>query len=151
MTEHSKFSTLLREPLLHFLLIGAGIFFLYAQLDSIEENEKDKIVITKDKIKELALEFSQAEGRAPKADEMEKKLANAIREEVLYREAIAIELDKDDMIIRRRLIEKMKYLFEDVSMVDDPSDEVLEEENKAFYEGLKSRYEIIVDDEAGIE
>lgn len=184
MIEHSKFSTLLREPLLHFLLIGIGIFFLYAQLDSTEESQKDKIIITKEKIATLTLGFSQGEGRQPVADEIQKKLTEEIREEMLYREAMAISLDKDDMIIRRRLIEKMKYLFEDLMFIEDPSDEALqrylqnnietfrdssgsvpeyskikdrlktewirqqqEKENAAFYEGLKSRYEIILDDE----
>ncbi len=100
---------------------------------------------------------------------------------MLSREAIALGLDKDDRIIRHRLAQKMQYLFEDVAMVDEPSDEVLkayfqennasfnnkedteyskvkqqlksewlakeqQKENKIFYEDLKSRYEIILDD-----
>ena len=183
MTEHFKFSTLLREPLLHFLLIGAGIFFLYAQFGSTKENEKDKIIITKEKIDAFVLEFSQEKGRSPMGDEIQKKFSSTIRDEVLYREAIAIGLEKDDMIIRRRLIEKMKYLFEDLIFIDEPSDEELkiylqnntdtfiessggippyskikdrlkrewisqqqQKENEAFYEGLKSRYQIILDD-----
>ncbi len=184
MTEHSKFSTFLREPLFHFLLIGAGIFFLYAELASTQEDEKDKIIITKEKIDTLALAFSQENGRQPVGDEIQKKLDNDIKDEVLYREAMAIELDKDDRIIRRRLIEKMKYLFEDLMFIEDPSDEELKryfqnnrdtfmessgvlpeyskikdhvkrewtseqqkKSNETFYEDIKSRYEIIINDE----
>ncbi len=120
-------------------------------------------------------------GIPPTDKEIQELLENDIREEVLSREAIAIGLDKDDRIIRHRLAQKMQYLFEDVAMVEEPSDEVLkayfqenkgsfnntegteyskvkqqlkrewlaneqQKENKIFYEDLKSRYEIILDD-----
>ena len=113
MIKHSRLSTLLREPLFHFLLIGLGIFVLFTQINTTEDTNDQQIIITKGKIETLANAFIKAKGRPPSADEMKKQLEYDIRQEVLYREAMAMGLDKDDMIIRRRLAQKMKYLFQD--------------------------------------
>lgn len=183
MYKHSIFSKLLKEPLLHFLLIGVGLFFLFSQLNSDEEaSDTQQIIINKSKLEVLSGTFMEENSIPPTDKEIQELLENDIREEVLSREAIAIGLDKDDRIIRHRLAQKMQYLFEDVAMVDEPSDEVLkayfqenkasfnneegteyskvkqqlkrewlakeqQKENKIFYEDLKSRYEIILDDE----
>lgn len=182
MYKHSIFSKLLKEPLLHFLLIGVGLFFLFSQLNSDEEaSDTQQIIINKSKLEVLSGTFMEENSIPPTDKEIQELLENDIREEVLSREAIAIGLDKDDRIIRHRLAQKMQYLFEDVAMVDEPSDEVLkayfqenkasfnneegteyskvkqqlkrewlakeqQKENKIFYEDLKSRYEIILDD-----
>ncbi len=182
MYKHSIFSKLLKEPLLHFLLIGFGLFFLFSQLNSDEEaSDTQQIIINKSKLEVLSGTFMEENSVPPTDKEIQELLENDIREEVLSREAIAIGLDKDDRIIRHRLAQKMQYLFEDVAMVEEPSDEVLkayfqenkgsfnntegteyskvkqqvkrewlaneqQKENKIFYEDLKSRYEIILDD-----
>ena len=185
MYKHSIFSKLLKEPLLHFLLIGVGLFFLFSQLNSDEETSNtQQIIINKSILEVLSSAFIEENGRVPTRKEMQKLLEDDIREEVLYHEAISQGLDKDDRVIRHRLAQKMKYLFEDVTMLDEPSDEVLKaylqensekftkssgnvpkyselkqqlkhewiakeqkKENEAFYESLKSRYNIIMDDE----
>lgn len=126
MTKYPKLFKLLREPLLHFLFLGAGIFFFYAQFYASQENSEQKIIITKAKIETLANAFIKAKGRAPTADEMQKQLEYSIREQVLYREAIAMGLDKEDTIIQRRLAQKVKYLFNDLSIIDKASDKQLE-------------------------
>lgn len=136
MTKHSKLSTLLREPLFHFLLLGTGIFFFYAQFSASEEKSDQQIIITKQKIDTLANAFIKARGRAPTAEEMQQQLEYNIREQVLYREAMAMGLDQDDTIIRRRLAQKMKYLFNDLSVVSKPSDAQLQkfiEENPSKF------------------
>ena len=125
MTKHSKLSTLLREPLFHFLLIGAVIFLLFSQINTTEDENDKQIIITKEKIENLENAWIKAKGRQPSAEEMEQQLEYDIHEQVLYREAMAMGLDKDDMIIRRRLSQKMKYLFDDLSVVDKPSDAAL--------------------------
>ena len=125
MTKHSKLSTLLREPLFHFLLIGAVIFLLFSQINTTEDENDKQIIITKEKIENLENAWIKAKGRQPSAEEMKQQLEYDIREQVLYREAMAMGLDKDDMIIRRRLSQKMKYLFDDLSVVDKPSDAAL--------------------------
>ena len=122
MTKHSKFSTFLREPLFHFILIGAVIFLLFSQLNTTEDENDKQIIITKEKIESLENAWIKAKGRQPSAEEMKQQLEYDIREQVLYREAMAMGLDKDDMIIRRRLSQKMKYLFDDLSVVAKPNE-----------------------------
>ena len=137
MHKHSIFSKLLKEPLLHFLLIGVGLFFLFAQLNSEEEvSNAQKIIINKSKIDVLSGIFMEENSIPPTEKEIQELLENNIREEVLSREAIAIGLDKDDRVIRHRLAQKMQYLFEDVAMVEEPSDKLLKayfQENKASF------------------
>jgi len=127
MTKHSKLSTLLREPLFHFLLIGAAIFLLFSQINTTEDENNQQIIITKAKIESLENAFIKAKGRQPSAEEMKQQLEYDIREQVLYREAMAMGLDKDDMIIRRRLTQKMKYLFDDLSVIAKPSETELKQ------------------------
>jgi len=137
MVKHSIFSKLLKEPLLHFLLIGVGLFFLFAQLNNEEEaSNRQQILIKKSKIEILSGIFMEENSVPPTDKEIQEFLKNYIREEVLSREAIAIGLDQDDRVIRHRLAQKMQYLFEDVAMVEEPSDEVLKayfQENKASF------------------
>ncbi len=137
MYKHSIFSKLLKEPLLHFLLIGVGLFFLFSQLNSDEEaSDTQQIIINKSKLEVLSGTFMEENSVPPTEIEIQELLENAIREEVLSREAIAMGLDKDDRVIRHRLAQKMQYLFEDVAMVEEPSDEVLKayfQENKASF------------------
>jgi len=137
MYKHSIFTKLLKEPLLHFLLIGVGLFFLFSQLNSDEEaNDTQQIIVNKSKLEVLSSTFMEENSIPPTDKEIQELLENYIREEVLSREAIAIGLDKDDRIIRHRLAQKMQYLFEDVAMVEEPSDEVLKayfQENKASF------------------
>ena len=116
---------LLREPLFHFLLIGAVFFFVFSQMNTGEDENSPQIIITKAKIETLANAFAKAKGRLPTPQEMKKQLEYDIREQVLYREAMAMGLDKDDIIIRRRLTQKMKYLFNDLSIVSKASEEEL--------------------------
>lgn len=137
MVKHSIFSKLLKEPLLHFLLIGIGLFFLFAQLNNEKEaSNRQQILIKKSKIEILSGIFMEENSVPPTDKEIQEFLKNYIREEVLSREAIAIGLDQDDRVIRHRLAQKMQYLFEDVAMVEEPSDEVLKayfQENKASF------------------
>ena len=129
---------LLREPLFHFLLIGAVFFFIFSQMNTGEDENAPQIIITKAKIEALANAFAKAKGRLPTAQEMQTQLEYDIREQVLYREAMAMGLDKDDMIIRRRLTQKMKYLFNDLGVVGKAS----EEELKKFVAEHPSKFTI---------
>lgn len=143
MHKNNTFSALLKEPLLHFLLIGAGLFFLFSQLNSEEyTNNTQKIIIDKPRLTLLSDNFIKENNQIPTNKEKQTLLDNEIKEEILYREALAMGLDKNDMVIRHRLAQKIKYIFEDISMSDD-----LTNENKDFYENLKSHYQIIINEE----
>jgi parvulin-like peptidyl-prolyl isomerase len=105
---------LLREPLLHFLLLGGVLFAIFGRGGPSDAGIADRqIVVSEADIARLADGFSRTWHRPPAADELEAQIQNYIREEILYRTALAIGLDKDDTIIRRRLRQKMEFLFED--------------------------------------
>lgn len=126
MPKQKLFSKLLGEPLFHFLLIGLGFFVLFSQLNTNDEGTDQKeIVITKAKIDVLTGSFLRERGRSPMSYEIQNLIKSEIREELLYREALNLGLDKDDGLIRRRLAQKMKYLFNDLSVVNKASEEEL--------------------------
>jgi PPIC-type PPIASE domain len=113
-----------REPLLHFLLLGALIFAVF-KLISSETSQPGKILITQGRIESLETVFSRTWRRPPSANELEGLIRDYVREEVFAREAVALGLDKDDMIIRRRLRQKLEFISEDVAAQAEPTDEQL--------------------------
>jgi hypothetical protein len=113
---------LLREPLVHFLLIGAALFVVFGLLGKDTGTVPGAIVITKEQIASLAADFQRTWQRPPTTDEREALIQDRLREEVYYREAMALGLDKDDPIIRRRLRQKMEFISEDVAAQAEPTD-----------------------------
>jgi PPIC-type PPIASE domain len=104
---------LLREPLVHFLMLGGVLFAIFGRGGSDSGVADRQIVVSEADIGRLAEGFSRTWHRPPVPDELEAQIRDFIREEVLYRTALALGLDKDDTIIRRRLRQKMEFLFED--------------------------------------
>ena len=115
---------LLREPLVHFLAIGAVLFFVYSQMNDGGPSD-DQIVITQADIERMIEIFGRQWRRPPTETELAGLINQQIREEVLFREALALGLDKDDTIIRRRLAQKMEFIAEDLSAIVEPTDEEL--------------------------
>lgn len=116
---------LLREPLRHFLLLGAGIFLVYSLMShSDSSGESGKIVVTLGQVEHLAAGFARAWQRPPTAQELAGLVRDRGREEVYVREALALGLDKDDTIIRRRLRQKMEFIADDIAQAD-PTDAAL--------------------------
>jgi hypothetical protein len=115
----------LREPLVHFLLLGAVLFVAYGTMAKRTSNEPGKIVISQFQIEHLAEGFARTWLRAPTAEELEGLIRDYIREEVYYREAMAMGLDRDDTIIRRRLQQKLEFVTENISDFTPPTDEEL--------------------------
>jgi peptidyl-prolyl cis-trans isomerase C len=119
----------LREPLLQFLLIGLALFAVQRALPPgrVDQTDRKRIVLTEDDVSQLALMW-QAQGHPPPTpEEMLGLLESRIREEVLYREALAMGLDKDDTIVKRRMMQKMDFLAEDLSDLREPRREELKE------------------------
>jgi hypothetical protein len=104
---------LLREPLLHFLLLGGLIFAVFGGGPSDAGGADGQIVVSNADIDRLAAAFARTWNRPPDSTELDAQVHDYIREEVLYRAALQLGLDKDDSIIRRRLRQKMEFLFED--------------------------------------
>ncbi len=115
----------MREPLLHFLLAGAGLFLLFNYVSDSETTDDDQIVVTSGQIEHMVTLFVKTGQRQPSDVELRGLIDNFILEEVLYREATAIGLNKDDTIIRRRLKQKMEFLVDDFSAAN-PSDSDLQ-------------------------
>jgi hypothetical protein len=121
----SNLAAFFREPLVHFLAIGAGLFlFWYAVGDRVSP-APNRIVISPAHVERLAQVFTRTRLRPPRADELAGLVEQEIEEEVLYREALAMGLDKGDIIIRRQLCLKMDFLADDLSAVENPTDEQL--------------------------
>jgi len=123
----NKFIRVIREPLFQFLLIGAAIYGVYALYGERPQEEQDRtIVITGDHVNSLATSFARRWNRAPTNEELLGLVREYVRETLLYREALAMGLDKDDHIIRRRMAQKLEFLTNDLVKLNPPDDAVLE-------------------------
>ena len=123
---------MIREPLVHFLLIGAGLFLLFglkgnpASLSGGQSGPLTaRIVITQGDIDQMIALFGKTWQRQPTEEEIKGLVNEFVRDEIYYREAIAIGLDKDDAVLRRRLRQKMEFIFEDISSGAEPTDKDL--------------------------
>jgi peptidyl-prolyl cis-trans isomerase C len=117
----------LREPLVHFLALGLALFGIYGlvQRGPARNPPSYQIALTLDDLRQIQVGFTAQWRRPPTNGEMMALLENRIREEILYREALAMGLDKDDTIVRRRMAQKMEFLAEDVAAAHEPTSEEL--------------------------
>jgi peptidyl-prolyl cis-trans isomerase C len=143
-----KWGRLLSEPLLHFLIVGAVLFGVYriATNDPQAAVDTQKIELTQNDIRQLAVTWL-AQGRPqPTPDELRSLVDQKVTEEILFREAVALGLDRDDEIIKRRLAQKMDFLAADLAAMNEPSHAELEDwysknsERFAFPEHVNFRH-----------
>ena len=125
---------ILSEPLLHFLLLGTVIFAAFGFVSKRGSNEPGKIVISEGQIAAMAEGFARTWRRPPTRDELEGLIKDRVQEEVYCREAMALGLDKEDTVIRRRLRQKMEFVSDDIAALAEPSDEELSTYLKAHAE-----------------
>jgi peptidyl-prolyl cis-trans isomerase C len=113
----------LREPLVHFLALGLALFAVYALVNRgpARTPTSHQIVLTVDDLRQLQIGFAAQWQRPPTAEELMGLVENRIKQEILYREALAMGLDKDDEIVKRRMAQKMEFLAEDVSTAHEPT------------------------------
>lgn len=116
---------LLREPLLHFLVLGVAIFAAYSLKSKGSHDEPGKIVISAGQVASLAETFARTWRRPPTSEELEGLIRDRVQEEIYSREAMALGLDKDDTIIRRRLRQKLEFVTDDVTALAEPTNEEL--------------------------
>lgn len=119
----------MKEPLLHFLLIGLLLYGITVFIKS-KTDASYKIVIDEATVNKLVTRFALQTGAAPDRQQLESLINTEIREEIQYREAMHLGLDKDDEIIRRRLSQKIEFLQSDLSVIPEPAEEDL----KNFYQ-----------------
>jgi parvulin-like peptidyl-prolyl isomerase len=129
---------LLREPLTQFLLLGLLLFVGYHGLrrGGDPRGQPGRIELTADDLKQIGLSWVGQGRAAPSPEEMRSLIDGRVREEILYREALAFGLDKEDAIVRRRMAQKMEFLFEDVAALREPTADEL----KAWFEKNSERF-----------
>lgn len=134
-----KWQRVLSEPLLHFVVVGVVLFGAYRLLAPAPEEaaaDQQKITLTKDDVRQLAVTWL-AQGRpAPTPGEMRSLMDQKVTEEILFREAVSLGLDRDDEIIKRRLAQKMDFLAADLATLDEPDNAQL----KAWYAKRSDRF-----------
>ena len=113
----------LREPLLHFLLIGLLLFGVYAYMNRGRSRLESprQIVLSLDELATMTAYFQSQWQRPPTPQEFQAMVEDKVKEEVLYREGLAMGLDKDDTIVKRRMAQKVQFLAEDVGAAHEPS------------------------------
>ena len=101
---------LLREPLLHFLILGALLFVLYGWLNRNALQSPDEVVVDQARVDALATQFERAWQRSPTRTELQGLIDHWVREEIIYREGVAAGMERDDEVVRRRVVQKMAFL-----------------------------------------
>ncbi len=138
----NQFMRLLREPLFHFLIIGSLLFVLYSIVSGPAPAPVNTIVITPERVTQLASRFEAVRKRPPMDAELRVLVDSFVREEVYYREALALGLERDDTIIRRRLQQKMEFLTDTGAELFEPQSGELEEYYQANVEKFQEAPEI---------
>ena len=129
---------LAREPLVHFVLIGAAIYAVYGFSTEEEADDLDRVItVSPGEIQSLKDRWLKQWHRSPTDDEIAGLIRNHVRTQALYREALAMGLDDGDQVIQRRLAQKVEYLVESMLAPPEPSNEELQ----AWFEQNGSRFE----------
>ena len=113
---------LFREPLVHFLILGALLFLFFRWRGDAPGSASHRIVITAPQIEQLAVGFARTWQKPPTEAELKGLIDEYVKEEIATREAMAIGLDRDDIIIRRRLRQKLEFIAEDTAASVPPTD-----------------------------
>ena len=128
--------TLFREPLLHFGLIAALIFSAHAVMQSRARTADRTILISTSELERLAGLYAAEAGTLPGADDLQGLVADHVRREALAREARRLGLDENDLVVDRRLEQKMSFMVADLIDIAPAGDDVL----KAWYDAHGERF-----------
>lgn len=132
-------SKLLREPLVHFLLIGVAVFIVYGLLAPKDNLATDTtVVVDQGEIEWMQTTWQKRWNRPPTKQELDGLIDQYVRETILYREALAMGLDQDDPIIRRRMAQKMDFLAQDLAVMNPPTEQELRQHFKDNMEAYKA-------------
>lgn len=125
----------LREPFFHFIIIGIALFFLYGLVNK-NTDTKNTIIIDDFDLENIVSSFEMQWKRDPTEQELENIINQNIKQEIFYQEALNMNLDHNDEIIKRRLSQKMQFLSNDIAALTEPTDDVL----KSYYEENADKY-----------
>jgi hypothetical protein len=102
----------LREPLLHFLLLGAALFGVYGWMHGGQPSSATEIVVSRGQVRSLELQFERVWQRPATSAELQALIDGWVKEEIFYREGIAMALDRDDPVVRRRVGQKLEFILD---------------------------------------
>ncbi|MBN8509797.1 MAG: peptidyl-prolyl cis-trans isomerase [Burkholderiales bacterium] len=127
---------LLREPLLQFLLLGALLFVAFDLVGGKRSASAGTVVVDEQVVAAIGERFAATWQRPPTADELQGLVEQWVRDEIAYREGLALGLDRDDTIVRRRVRQKLDVLAEESVRAAPPTDAELQ----AFLAAQPGRY-----------
>lgn len=130
-----------REPLIHFFILGLAVVGIHTALDRKPQATDDDpylVEVSSADIEWMRTLFNKRMGRGPTVQDLRGQVNQLIREQILSREAIAMGLDEGDIGVRRRLVQKIEFLFRDLSTLTEPAEDDL---RTYFFENHR-RYEI---------
>ncbi len=126
---------LLKEPLFHFVLIGIALFALYGWV-SDKSDSQETIYFDDYDMNNIIASWEMQWKRLPTDEELKSLVEQNIRQEVFYQEALKMNLDHNDEIIKRRLAQKMNFLSNDLATLKEPT----EDELRKYYEENQEKY-----------
>jgi len=119
------FTRFIREPLVHFLIIGLVMFVAYESTQPQTIKLTNQIVVSQGQIQQLSAQFKRVSLRPPTQQELDKLIEGYVRDEVFYRQGLTLGLDIDDPVVKQRLRMKLEVLLEDLNEQAQPNDDVL--------------------------
>jgi len=122
-----RLKALVKEPLFHFLLIGAVLFSAFGLRQDGNNEAVNRILVNTGQIDQLSAQFERTRLRPPTEPELGGLIEGFVRDEVYYREALAMGLDQNDPVVRQRMRLKLEFLLEDLASEATPDDAQLTE------------------------
>jgi hypothetical protein len=116
-----RIRTLLGEPMLHFLLIGIALFAAYQWMAPVDSDGR-RIVITQGVVDDLVTQHVAAKGREPSGAELNHLIESYVHDEILYREGVKLGLERDDIVVKRRVRQKIEVIAEEDASTRAPTD-----------------------------
>jgi PPIC-type PPIASE domain len=116
-----RIRTLLGEPMLHFLLIGIALFAAYQWIAPVDSDGR-RIVITQGVVDDLVTQHVAAKGREPSGTELNHLIESYVHDEILYREGVKLGLERDDIVVKRRVRQKIEVIAEEDASTRAPTD-----------------------------
>jgi len=116
-----RIRTLLGEPMLHFLLLGIVLFAIYQWKAPVDSGGR-RIVITQGVVDDLVAQHVAARGREPSSTELSRLIESYVRDEILYREGVKLGLERDDIVVKRRVRQKIEMIAEEDASTRAPTD-----------------------------
>jgi hypothetical protein len=139
---NSKVKSFFREPIVLFILIGSAFYLLQTLVFRDNPSGSKQIIVSSNQLQQLERGFSKTWMRSPTGIELEGLIANHIKNEVFYREALAMGLEENDQVVRNRLRQKLELLMDNMASVNVPSEQMLEAYLLKNADDFKADYEV---------